>query len=100
MTTQVTIEGMFRVASCTKNEYGVSATVVEAGEVDYPQSFMLSLPEGHLWQKGEVARMTLICQPQTINVKASGSRFMKFNVSEYKKVPVRVKYEEVKETTK
>lgn len=94
-TTKVTIEGLFRVVSCAKNDYGTNATIVEAGDADYPQSFLLTLPDGHVWAKGEMARMVLVCQPVTINPKG-GSRFMKFTVTDYTKSPVRLVIEDLK----
>lgn len=93
--TKVTIEGLFVVASCAKNEYGVKATIVEYGET-YPQSFSLTLPDGHMWERGEMARFVIVCAPRTINAKAGGNKFMIFEVTEYKKIRVTVQFKEEK----
>lgn len=95
MATQVTINGYFRCASFKQDkEYGTSVTIVELGE-DYPQAFNLQLPDGHTWQKGDTFKLTAVTKPMTFG-KDQAHRFQKFIVSEYTKVPVVVKMEEVK----
>lgn len=96
--TIITIEGIFKVTKCEKNEYGTNANIVEVAS-DYPQSFMLTLPDGHMWKKDAVMRLKAVCEPVTINPKAgsAGRRFMKFNVKDYTSSPVRVVIEELPE---
>lgn len=97
MDTIVTIEGVFECTRCIKNEYGVSATITEVGKT-YPQSFTLTLPDGHMWVKSETFRLNAVCTPRTVTGKESGNRFMFFNCSEYKRTPVKVTVVDVKES--
>lgn len=92
--TVVTIEGVFRVSSFSQTDYGPQATITEV-DVDYPISFGLNLPEGHVWSKGDTFRLSASCKPMQFNLKAGG-KMLKFSVEDYKKTPVRVVVEDVK----
>jgi len=97
--TVVTIDGFFRVVKCVKNEYGVQATIAELAQ-DYPQSFSLELPAGHMWDKGETAHLVLVCNPRTLTAKVGGNRFVVFVVTDYKKRKVTVSMVEEEDVKK
>jgi len=91
----VTIDGVFSCSSCVKNEYGTQVGIVEVGDT-YPMNFTVQLPDGHMWDKGETFRLHAVTNPVQFAAKAGGSKFMKFVITDYKKVPVRFTVEEIK----